>query len=204
MLGNDRTRLELAFSLLLALPGTPMIQYGDEIGMGDDLSLPEREAARTLMQWTDQPNAGFSVASKTVAPAIDDPVYGYESSNVAKQRRDPGSLLNCVERMLRERRECPEIGWGDCSILRGDASNVLLLKYDLRGTALITLHNFSGERRTVRLQERDAGAPCLVDVFGDHHSTAGQDSVHRIELEPYGYRWLRVSAADTTLRRAPF
>ena len=204
MLGNDRARLELAFSLLLGLPGTPMIQYGDEIGMGDDLSLPEREAARTLMQWTDQPHAGFSLASQTVAPAIDDAVYGYRNTNVAKQRRDRGSLLNWVERMLRERRECPEIGWGDCTILRSDAPGVLILKYDLRGTALVTLHNFSCERRTVCLPEREVRAPRLVDIFGNDHSAAERDSMYRITLEAYGYKWLRVGAADNTLSRAPF
>jgi maltose alpha-D-glucosyltransferase/alpha-amylase len=109
MLGNDRRRLELAFSLLFSLPGTPMMQYGDEIGMGDNLRLPERECARTPMQWTRGRHGGFSRAKKIVRPVIGDAVYGYAKVNVADQRRDPHSLLNWTERMIRMRRECPEI-----------------------------------------------------------------------------------------------
>ena len=99
MLGNDRRRLELAFSLLFSLPGTPMMQYGDEIGIGDDLRLPERECARTPMQWTAEQHGGFSRAQKVVRPVIDDPIYGYQRVNVMAQRRDPDSLLNWTERV---------------------------------------------------------------------------------------------------------
>jgi maltose alpha-D-glucosyltransferase/alpha-amylase len=94
MLDNDRRRLELAFSLLFTLPGTPMLQYGDEIGMGDDLSLPERNCARTPMQWSDDPGGGFSSASRPVRPVVSDPIYGYQRVNVQSLRRDPQSLLN--------------------------------------------------------------------------------------------------------------
>src|SRR5205814_1694891 len=87
MLKNDRRRLELAFSLLFSLPGTPMMQYGDEIGMGDDLTMEERECARSPMQWTNEPHAGFSKAERTVRPVISDEIYGYEKVNVAQQRR---------------------------------------------------------------------------------------------------------------------
>lgn len=109
MLRNNRRRLELAFSLLFALPGTPMMQYGDEIGMGDNLRLPERECARTPMQWTSDPHGGFSRARRVVRPAIADEEFGFQKVNVADQRRDPHSLLNWTERMIRTRRECPEI-----------------------------------------------------------------------------------------------
>jgi maltose alpha-D-glucosyltransferase/alpha-amylase len=120
MLGGDRKRLELAFSLLFSLPGTPMMQYGDEIGIGDNLRLPERECARTPMQWTSERHGGFSRARRVVRPVIDDDVYGYERVNVAAQRRDPQSLLNWVERKIRMRRECPEISWGDWRIIPCD------------------------------------------------------------------------------------
>src|SRR4030095_15132837 len=103
MLGNNRQRLELAFSLLFSLPGTPMMQYGDEIGIGDNLRLPERECARTPMQWTSERHGGFSRARRVVRPAIDDPTYGYEKVNVADQRRDPQSLLNWTGRRDRAR-----------------------------------------------------------------------------------------------------
>jgi hypothetical protein len=89
MLGNNRRQLELAFSLLFSLPGTPMMQYGDEIGIGDNLRLPERECARTPMQWTSEAHAGFSTGRRVVRPVIDDEVYGFARVNVADQRRDP-------------------------------------------------------------------------------------------------------------------
>ena len=115
-------RIELAFSLLFTLPGTPMLQYGDEIGIGDDLSLPERECARTPMQWSGETHGGFSTAHRTVRPVISDPIYGYQRVNVEAQRRDPHSLVNWMERKIRMRRECPEISWGDWKILdAGDA-----------------------------------------------------------------------------------
>ncbi len=143
MLGGDRRRLELAFSLLFSLPGTPMMQYGDEIGMGDNLRLPERECARTPMQWSADANGGFSRARKIVRPVIDDQAFGYQSVNVAAQRRDSASLLNWTERIIRARKECPEIGWGEFTVLRTNVTEVLAIRYDWRDTSLVTLHNFS-------------------------------------------------------------
>src|SRR5437016_87463 len=116
MLGS-RPQLELAYSLMFSLPGTPVIRYGDEIGMGDDLKLPERNPVRTPMQWSDELHGGFSTAAKTILPVIDDGVWGYQRINVAAQQRDPDSMLNWTERMIRLRKECPEIGWGRCTIL---------------------------------------------------------------------------------------
>ena len=152
MLGNDRRRLELAFSLLFSLPGTPMMQYGDEIGIGDDLRLPERECARTPMQWTTDRHGGFSRARRVVRPVINDKVYGYSRVNVADQRRDPQSLLNWTERMIRARKECPEISWGNFVVLRTNVPEVLAMRYDWRNTSLVTLHNFSSAKQTVRVK----------------------------------------------------
>ena len=90
MLNGDRRRLEGAYSLMLTLPGTPVLRYGDEIAMGDDLSLPERDCARTPMQWSDEPFAGFTAAKKPNEPVISDGPYGYKRLNVAEHRRDPG------------------------------------------------------------------------------------------------------------------
>jgi glycosidase len=113
MLNGDKRRLQLAYSLLFTLPGTPVLRYGDELGMGDDLRLKERNCGRTPMQWSTEPNAGFSRAKKTVLPVIAKGPYGYEKVNAADQRRDPESLLNWTERMIRMRKEVPELGWGD-------------------------------------------------------------------------------------------
>jgi maltose alpha-D-glucosyltransferase/alpha-amylase len=199
MLSNNRRRLELAFSLLFSLPGTPMMQYGDEIGMGDNLRLPERECARTPMQWTSERHGGFSRARSVVRPAIADPVYGFEQVNVAEQRRDPASLLNWTERMIRMRKECPEISWGSFRVLRTSAPEVLALRYDWRNTSLVTLHNFADRQRRVSLRVDSPNDGTLMDVFGDRHSRARNDGGHWITLEPYGWRWLRVGSTDTTL-----
>jgi maltose alpha-D-glucosyltransferase/alpha-amylase len=202
MLGNDQRHLRLAFSLLFSLPGTPMMQYGDEIGMGDDLRLPERECARTPMQWTADRHAGFSTARRTVRPVIDDPVYGYERVNVADQRRDPASLLNWTERIIRMRRECPEISWGEFDILRTSAPEVLALRYEWRDTSLVTLHNFAKGTRHARFKVDQPGGELLVELFEGRHSRRQNDGHHRVTLEPYGWRWFGVGSADNTLRQS--
>jgi maltose alpha-D-glucosyltransferase / alpha-amylase len=202
MLANNRRRLELAFSLLFSLPGTPMMQYGDEIGIGDDLRLPERECARTPMQWTAGRHAGFSTSRRIVRPVINDPVFGYERVNVADQRRDPDSLLSWTERMIRARRECEEISWGSFAVLRTNAPQVLVLRYDWRGTSLVTLHNFADRTHKVQLRVDGERGDHLVDVFDARHSRARNDSTHQITLEPYAWRWFRVGGADNTLERS--
>ena len=203
MLKNDRRRLELAFSLLFSLPGTPMMQYGDEIGMGDNLRLPERECARTPMQWTSEPpHGGFSRAKKVVRPVIDDPVYGYRKVNVADQRRHPQSLLNWTERMIRMRKECPEISWGNFTVLRPNVPEVLALRYDWRGTSLVTLHNFSDKKQKVALKVGVPRDRVLVEVFDGRHSRRLPDGFHRIDIEEHAWRWFRVGAADNALDRS--
>jgi maltose alpha-D-glucosyltransferase/alpha-amylase len=201
MLGNNRRRLELAFSLLFSLPGTPMMQYGDEIGIGENLRLPERECARTPMQWTDQRHGGFSRARQVVRPVISDPQYGYQRVNVNAQRRDTESLLNWTERIIRMRKECPEISWGDFVVLRTNVPEVLAIRYDWRETSLLTLHNFAASQKPLKLKVGVPQGDLLVDVFDDRHSRAQNDGMHRIRLEPYAWRWFRVGAPDNILNR---
>jgi maltose alpha-D-glucosyltransferase / alpha-amylase len=204
MLGNDRARLELAYSLLFALPGTPMLQYGEEIGLGDDLSLPEREAARTPMQWNDEEHGGFSRAVRTVTPVIDDAVYGYRHVNVARQRCDVDSLLHWMARMIRMRRECKEVSWGRCTVVNTRVPEVLVLHYEFQGAALVILHNFADRRLSVRFTLEGRGSERLVNIVTGECHDAGESRAHEIGLEGYGYRWLRVGRADTVLDRAPF
>jgi maltose alpha-D-glucosyltransferase/alpha-amylase len=201
MVDNDRRRIELAYSLLFTLPGTPMLQYGDEIGMGDDLSLPERECARTPMQWSADRNGGFSTARRTVLPVISDPIYGYKRVNVEAQRRDPHSLLNWVERKIRMRKECPEISWGDWKILVTNADDVLVMEYTWRDHSLIVLHNFVDKPRAVRISVGTAGTRMLVDLLWTNDSRADEHGHHEIELEPYGYRWFRARGVDRNVPR---
>jgi hypothetical protein len=154
MLGGDRRRIQLAMSLLLTLPCTPMLQYGDEIGIWDDLSLPERECARTAMQWSGDRYGGFSTASKPIVPIIDDGEHGFRKVNVADQRRDPESLLNWTERRIRMRKELPEIGWGECTVVEAGAAPVLALRYTWRNTALQLQRSAAGGARRGRHTRR--------------------------------------------------
>jgi maltose alpha-D-glucosyltransferase/alpha-amylase len=204
MLGNDRRRMELAFSLLFALPGTPMLQYGDEIGLGDDLSLNEREATRTPMQWTSEPQGGFTRAKKAVLPVIDDGIFGYQKVNVNAQRRDPDSFMNWMVRLIRVRKECTEIAWGACEVLESESPSVLVLSYNYRKAAMVTVHNFADHAQTVRLRVDDPGGRRLMNLLAEEHSEAARNGTHEIALEPYGYRWYRVGAVDDTLVREAF
>jgi maltose alpha-D-glucosyltransferase/alpha-amylase len=201
MVESDRRRMEMAYSLIFTLPGTPVIRYGDEIGMGDDLSLPERNCARTPMQWSNLPNGGFSTAKKTVLPVLNDEVYGYQRLNVASQRRDPQAFVNWTERIIRMRKECPEIGWGDWKILRTSTPAVLAMRYDWRGNSVLMIHNFDDSPHGIRLRVGVQGSGELINLLSHDHSRADAKGVHHIAMEAYGYRWYRVGPLDYILNR---
>jgi maltose alpha-D-glucosyltransferase/alpha-amylase len=204
MLQGDRRRLELAYSLMVTLPGTPVIRYGDEIAMGDDLRLPERNCARTAMQWSTEPNGGFTKSDKPVMPVISDGPYSFQHVNVAAQRRDPNSLLNWMERIIRMRKEVPEIGWGDFSFLPSGAPEVISMRYAWRNNSVLCVHNLSPEPQEVHLSLREEGeADCtLVNLLSEDHSHPEKNGKHRILFEPYGYRWFRVCGLDYLLKRS--
>jgi maltose alpha-D-glucosyltransferase / alpha-amylase len=202
MLQGDRRRLELAYSLLFTLPGTPVIRYGDEIGMGEDLALKERAAVRTPMQWSTEPQAGFSAARKTILPVIEHGPFGYRKVNVADQRRDPTSLLNWTERIIRARKECPEIGWGDWRVIETSSRSVLALRYDWRGNGVMFLHNFDPRSIAVTFGAGSADGGTLANLLSGDHSKADGRGQHRVELEGYGYRWFRIGGLDYILQRS--
>jgi maltose alpha-D-glucosyltransferase/alpha-amylase len=203
MLQGDRRRLEMAYSLMITLPGTTVIRYGDEIGMGDDLTLPERNCARTPMQWSSEPHGGFTSSDTPISPVISGGPYGFEHINVADQRRDTNSLLNWTERILRMRKEVPEIGWGEFAIIDTGTSEVLAVRYDWRGNAALFVHNFSALPCEIRLRPGAEGTHDseLVNLLSEDHNDADAKGVHTILLEPYGYRWYRVGGLDYLLRR---
>jgi maltose alpha-D-glucosyltransferase / alpha-amylase len=206
MLGGDRRRIELAYSLMFTLPGTPVLRYGDEIGMGDDLKLQERTSCRTPMQWSREPHGGFTKNSKPVVPVIDDGPYGYEHVNAAEQRQDPNSLLNWTERIIRMRKEVPEIGWGEFKILDVGDYAVLAVRYDWRNNSVLIIHNLAAEPREIEFAtglEADDG-DILVSLFSGDHSHRLQNGKHRICLDAYGYRWYRVGGLDYLLKRREF
>ncbi|MDQ4135957.1 MAG: trehalose synthase, partial [Pseudomonadota bacterium] len=191
MLTGDEWRLKLAFSLMLALPGTPMIWYGEELGMGDDLSQPERNSVRTPMQWSDEPHAGFSTAApdKLVRPVVTDPRFDYRRVNVAAQRDVPGSLMEHVQRAIRTRRACPEIGWGETQVLETADSSVLVLRYDWRGKTIVTVHNLADRRVKVPLQLE--GVSQLRPIFCNNDEREMRGAGAPVVLDPYGFRWFR-------------
>lgn len=191
MLGN-RPQTELAYSLLFSLPGTPVLRYGDEIGMGDDLSLNEREAVRTPMQWSDDPQAGFSSSQKTIHPIIDKGPYAYDKINAEAQRRNKDSPLSWMTRMIRLRKECPEIGWGEWEILKTNSPHVLAMHYYWRGNALVIMHNFDEKPHDVQIKLKDERGNTLVSLLDHAGSKADNRGVHKISLDAYGYRWYRV------------
>jgi len=204
MLDGDRRRIELAYSLMFTLPGTPVVRYGDELGMGDDLRLPERACARTPMQWSTEPHAGFTKSDRPVAPVVGDGPYGYEHVNAAKQRRDPNSLLNWTERIIRMRKEVPEVGWGDFEVLATRTPAVLAMRYDWRNNSVLFVHNLDATPREVSFSTglRGKEGRLLVNLLSEAHSRAGEDGRHHLMLEPYGYRWYRVGGLDYLLKRS--
>jgi maltose alpha-D-glucosyltransferase/alpha-amylase len=204
MLGGDRRRLELAYSLMCTLPGTPVIRYGDEIGMSDNLALPERNCARTPMQWSNEPHAGFTESDKPCSPLIDEGPYGFEHVNVAKQRRDPGSMLNWTERIIRMRKEVPEIGWGDFKVIATRDPAVLIVRYDWRNNSVVIVHNLDEKPREVSFATGLPGEAgrLLVNLLSEEHSQANERGQHTFIMEAYGYRWYRAGGLDYLLKRS--
>src|SRR5437588_5062864 len=204
MLGGDRRRLELAYSLMCTLPGTPVIRYGDEIGMGDNLDLPERNCARTPMQWSTEPHAGFTESDKPMLPVIDKGPDGYEHVNAAKQRSDPISMLNWTERIIRMRKEVPEIGWGDFEVIATRDPAVLIIRYDWRNNSVLFVHNLDEKPREISFSAglSNHASKLLVNLLTEDHSQANERGKHTLVLEPYGYRWHRVGGLDYLLKRS--
>jgi maltose alpha-D-glucosyltransferase/alpha-amylase len=205
MLGGDRRRIELAYSLMFTLPGTPVLRYGDELAMGDDLSLPERVCCRTPMQWSTEPHGGFTKSDKPVVPVISEGPYSFQHVNAAEQRRDSGSMLNWTERIIRMRKEVPEVGWGNFEVLKTGDDAVLGLRYDWRNNSVLFLHNFADAPREVAFSTGLKGGmnDDLINLLTSDHSRA-DNGKHSVCLEPYGYRWYRVGGLDYLLKRSEF
>lgn len=191
MLGGDERRLKLAFSLMFSLPGTPVMWYGDEIGMGDDLSLKERNSVRTPMQWSDEPNAGFSTApaDRLTRPVVSEGRFDYRKVNVVAQHDLDGSLMSTIQRLVRTRRACPEIGWGACRILETGETGVIALRYDWRGETVMLLHNLADRDVDVRVPSDAVGQ--WRPLFCNRNDRNMHDASAPIALDAYGFRWFR-------------
>lgn len=189
MVDGDARRLRLLYSVLLTLPGSPVLLYGEEIGMGDDLSLDDRMSVRTVMQWSSDLNGGFSTADRLVRSVVEGGPFGKDRVNVADQRRDPDSMLNWMERAIRTRKQCGEFGLGAWSIVGAGTGPVLAHRCDwLDGTA-VAVHNFSDRPQRVELPLD--GLTVVGDVFSDRAYDPVEGAVADFEIGPYGFRWFQ-------------
>jgi maltose alpha-D-glucosyltransferase/alpha-amylase len=193
MLSGGGRQTRMAYSLMLSLPGTPVLRYGQEIGMGDDLSLEGRHSVRTAMQWSDEKNGGFTKAEEgeLARPVIREGEYGFHHLNVEQQRNENDSLLNWMVRMIRLRKECGEIGWGDWSVIETGEESVFAHVCRHQDRAIVAVHNLSGEERTVELDLSPLPDGHLNDLMTDTKYEPITEDEHRLRLDGYGYRWLR-------------
>jgi trehalose synthase len=206
MLGGDPARIRMLYSLLFSLPGTPVLFYGEEIGMGENLAIEGRLAVRSPMQWSDGPNAGFAPAGvdELCRPLV-------EGDYVTSQLRDADSLLSWVKNLTRRYRECPELAWGRYQVLDCDERSVFAVRADSDGGTVVTAHNLAPDPVKVRLTLGDAGGEArLVDLLARRGPEAtgaeeadpeiGRDGEIELSLDGYGYRWLRLRRpGDRTL-----
>ncbi|HLV43773.1 MAG TPA: maltose alpha-D-glucosyltransferase [Aggregatilineales bacterium] len=197
LLGNNMQKILLANRILFSLPGSPIIYYGDEIGMGDNIWLHDRDGVRTPMQWDASPNAGFSDAppEKLYAPVIDDPVYGYQKVNVASQLDDPDSLLGRMRRMIATRKRHAALSRGSFELL--DVENAAFLAFIRRhgSQTVVAVHNVSAEEQTVELDlsELAGRQPCDL-LHPDERCEPPGEGPYTLTLPPHESRWLLFDA----------
>lgn len=192
ILDNNRQKMELAHSLLFTLPGTPVLRYGEEIGMGEDLSMEGRSSVRTVMQWANEQNGGFSNAptENLIRNVISGGEFGYEKVNVSDQLRDPDSFLTWISKAIDYRKEFPEFGWGRSHIIdTGDPHVLGYYSKSDKGMG-IAFHNFSGKEITIKLEVDEEEFKNVVDVFGNIRYEKFDPKNQKVKLTPYGYRWM--------------
>jgi maltose alpha-D-glucosyltransferase/alpha-amylase len=194
MLDGDPARIRMVYSLLFSLPGTPVLFYGEEIGMGENLAAEGRHAVRTPMQWTGGTNGGFSTADADRLPApMGDDDFGPGAVNVADQIRDPDSLLSWMRVLIQRYRQCPELAWGSWTVLDHDVPAVLAHRADYDGGTIVAAHNLDATPAEVTLHLAGVDSDVrLLDLLTDGTTTVDRDGRVRLELGGYGCRWLRV------------
>ncbi len=194
LLDNDHRKILLLHALLFSLPGTPILYYGDEIGMGDNIWLDDRNGVRTPMQWDDSLHAGFSSAKMTYEPLIDDPVFGFQEINVAKQINDSESLLNAIRHQIRVRRQSTLWGRGTCRLLYPENKAIFAYERKLGAMSALVIANLSDQEQVVELT--DVAEYCgarPVDVLTDTPYHPIDKRSYSLALQPYGYLWLKLN-----------
>ena len=194
LLENDRARIQLLNSLLFTLPGTPIIYYGDEIGMGDNVHLGDRNGVRTPMQWSADRNAGFSRVDpeRLYSPVIADPVYGYQAVNVEAQRRTDASLLSWMRRLVSARRRTKVFGRGTVQFLRPNNTRVLAHLREYRGDTVLLVHNLAPSAEAVELDLAEFRGIAPVELLGGSRFPVIGDRPYPLTLSPHGFYWLRL------------
>lgn len=202
LMNRDRRRVELLNGLLLSMPGTPVIYYGDELGMGDNLYLGDRDGVRTPMQWSGDRNGGFSRADPAalVLPPVMDPLYGFQTVNVEAQTRDPHSLLNWTKRMLAVRREHLAFSRGDLSLLTPRNRRVLAYmrrhqSADGEQELLLCVANLAGSAQAVSLDLAAYAGQVPTELTGGSHFPAIGEAPYVLTLAPYGFYWFVLGPA---------
>lgn len=186
MVGNDDSMLKCCYSILLSLPGVPMIRYGDEIGMGDDLSLDGRDSVRTPMQWTSETNGGFSSAKKS-KKVIDKGEYSYKKTNVLRLQSQGDSLLNWIERLFSIRKQCPEISIGELEIIEQAQESLFVHHFTSKQGNLWFVHNFSNEPIEFKYDQLMSDSEEWIQIFG----SKDVDSTTSLIIEGHGFHWWR-------------
>ncbi|RKG87439.1 maltose alpha-D-glucosyltransferase [Corallococcus terminator] len=194
LMDNGRRRIELMHSLLFTLPGTPVLYYGDEIGMGDNIYLGDRNGVRTPMQWTGDRNAGFSRAdyARLFAPVIADPVYGYQAINVEAQDRQKSSLLQWVKRMIRIRQRYPVFAMGTLRFLTTDNRKVLAFVREWEGQTVLVICNLSRFAQPAVLDMRELSGSVPVELIGETAFPRISDLPYQLSMGPYMFLWFRL------------
>jgi maltose alpha-D-glucosyltransferase/alpha-amylase len=207
LMENSRRRIELMNSLLFSLPGTPVIYYGDEIGMGDNIYLGDRNSVRTPMQWTGDRNGGFSRAdaARLFAPAIADPVYGYAAVNVEAQERSPFSLLNWMKRMVGLRKQHAVFGRGTIEFLPSQNRKVIAFIRQYQDDMVLCVANLSRSMQPVELDLSRVRGRFPVEMLGQTEFPRIGDHPYFLSLGPYAFSWFRLqqTAQPITERTAP-
>jgi maltose alpha-D-glucosyltransferase/alpha-amylase len=195
LVDRSRRRIELLNSLLFSMKGTPIIYYGDEIGMGDNVYLGDRNGVRTPMQWTGDRNAGFSRADvhALYAPLVADPVYGYQAVNVEAQERLPGSLLNWMKRLIRIRRAYPVFGRGTLEFLHPENRRVLAYLREHEGVIVMCVANLSRFAQYVELDLSRFRGRQPEEMIGRVHFPRIGDLPYLLTLGPHDFFWFELT-----------
>jgi maltose alpha-D-glucosyltransferase/alpha-amylase len=205
LMGNDRRKIELLNGLLFALPGTPVVYYGDEIGMGDNVYLGDRDAMRTPMQWSPDRNAGFSASNpqQLFLPVVIDPEYHYESVNVEAQLRNPSSLLNWMRRIIAVRRQHPVMGRGDISFLYPENARILAFVRADGAQRILVVANLSRHAQSAALDLAEYRGAVPVELSGGVAFPQIGDGPWHVSLAPYGFYWFRLDPQPAAVATQP-